>query len=158
MQAQEMPKEMRVTITILFSVIAILLSVLVIDKVFSDTILFVTKSEIKGIVDNKYQTHGKDGNKYFIKYHFTINNTDYKRTWFFGTFEKYSQVQLSTYNDCKTGSDIQIVYAKITPKISALKDLSHERSYLIWQLLGIVIFGGIVINELRNYINKRKSV
>jgi hypothetical protein len=55
------------------------------------------------------------------------------------------------------GSELLIQYSKLNPNISVPKDISNDRSYLIWELLGILVFGSVAINELRIFLKKKRS-
>jgi hypothetical protein len=156
MQTKEMPIGMRVVFTVLFSMLTLFLAALVIDGVSSKVVLDSSAAETTGILDSKNQTHGKDGYAYYFTYHFVVHNVEYRRKWFFGLLNKSTQVQLNTYNSHEIGSEISIAYSKINPNISTTKDVSNERSYLLWQFLGILVFGAIAINEIRAFIKRRK--
>jgi len=156
MQAKEMPIKLKVAVMIGMILLLVLLPALVLDELMSNYFLKYNKAETTGIIETKERIHSKEGYKYYLNYHFEVNGKVYQRKWFYGLFNKRTLIKQNTFDNYEIGDEIDVYYSKKRPTISIPKDIAYNKSYLVWELIGIIMFGLVVVNEIKNYIKKKR--
>ena len=130
---------------------------MVIDESLTKANLSKDTDETVGWITSKNMYHSKTGYRYYFKYNFTLNEKEYEKKWLFGIFNTSTAVTHKEYDTYDVGSDVKVIFARQVPTINKLKDIGNEKSYLIWEIAGILIFSVIGINEIKNQKRKRSA-
>ena len=134
---------------VMFSLAAVLL-ILMADTLSAGFLLSRLPSEAAGVITAKNRYHSKTGYQYYLKYSFTLDGREYRGKRIFGLLDRSTRVSAPEYENYEVGSDVTVIYSGNHPEVSRLKGIEYRQNYLVWELLGIVIFSLIGINEIRS--------
>ena len=153
----QLPRKQRAIITFLFIVITLYLSLLVINKLATEVIVFFDKEEIQATVDQKITTKGKSGTSYFFTYFFTIDNITYKRPLFLGLSSDKTKINKIDYDSVSEGSEITIFYSKHFPQFNSPKNDPYKYDKFVFIVIGIMLFGFMSLNEFKAFMKQNKT-
>lgn len=154
---REMPAGMRKIVAVLCLCIALVMLIFIIDKAITNIGLARGSNEAAAWITGKKAYHSKTGYKYYVGYTFEIDGKEYQRTWLYGLFNTKTQVTKQEFDAVDTGTDIKVIYPADNPKINRPKDMGSDQSYVVWQVLGVLVFGAIGINEIRLMITRPRE-
>ena len=150
-----MPPAMRLVFAWIFLFLALFLALVAADKIFTQTIIASGKVEAPARVTSKEAATSRTGRSYYIAYEFEAGKQRYRRKVLFGLIPKMTQVRLPDYQALPEGSNVNIIYSKANPAFNLPVNDPYRNDKLIFILLGVLVFGGISINEFRTIIKTK---
>lgn len=150
--AKPMPPGMRQAFAYILLIAALFLALLAADKIFTQAIIASGKIEATAKVTAKEATNSRSGRAYYIAYEFQVGDQRYQRKVLFGLIPKMTQVRLADYEALPEGSAVKVIYSQSNPAFNLPVNDPYRNNKLIFILLGVLVFGGISINEFRTII------
>lgn len=154
---KNLPDGPRRVFSVLFLGVSLILLLSVADFLVENYFITIRSMETDAKIVNKKTAYSKSGYGYYVDYEFSVDTRDFSRTRFWGLFKRDSRVTKHEYDSLDIGSTIKVVYSKMYPFYNRPKEMGNENSTIIWQILGMVVFGGIAVNELKNLRKKKQS-
>jgi hypothetical protein len=151
------PVGFRIVISILFFCLSLCFLAFIIDTVVEDLLIFAGKTEVNAEIVNKEMTHGKSGYRYYISYVFRDGEKEYVRSDLFGLISENTELTRREYDNREIGSVIPVIYSRISPSYNRPRDILSTNDNMFWLFLGVIVFGGISLNEFRSLRRKKNE-
>ena len=153
--AKPIPPAMRRVFAYVFLILSLFLALVAADKIFTEGMIAISRTEAPARVVSKEATTSRTGRSYYIAYEFEAGKQRYRRKVLFGLIPKMTQVRLPDYQALPEGSNVNIIYSKANPAFNLPVNDPYRNDKLIFILLGVLVFGGISINEFRTIIKTK---
>ena len=152
-----MKPPMRIVVVIVFFLISILFLVIIADKVFTDIFTSIDKNTIAATITKVKITKSRSVSSYWIYYSFEVDNRNYERKSIFGRLKQGTEIRKSDANIYSEGAKIDVNYSIINPNINMIVNDPYKNDKNTFMIIGILLFGFIAINEIRNMMKLKKS-
>jgi hypothetical protein len=155
--AVEASDKMKTTIGIISLAIAAILLVAVMDRVFSASLISLTRRQASAKITRLQESRGKNGTSYWMSYSFELDGKRYERRSLFGLLKQGTRISRNDAGSSAVGSKIVIEYSSLVPGVneSLLDPFKYDK--MLFEMVGIVVFALLGKAQLASKASSEKK-
>ena len=149
---------MRIVVIVIFALIAVMLLVIVADKISTDVLISISDQSTSAEIIKIKTTKSKSVVSTWIYYSFEVNGQKYERKALFGTITQGTEIPRSDSQTYPEGSRIEVRYSKINPEINKATNDPYKNDKNVFMIIGIFLFAFMAFNETRGMLRRKNKM